>query len=79
MALMEEFIPGRTENLHDYLIPSIGDMPNIETIFIEKPDPAGPCSPVSGLQCWLPCRPWPEKIDDDNNREKIENEKIIDV
>lgn len=42
MALMEEFIPGRTENLHDYLIPSIGDMPNIETIFIEKPDPAGP-------------------------------------
>ena len=42
MALMEEFIPGRTENLHDYLIPSIGDMPNIETIFVEKPDPVGP-------------------------------------
>ena len=42
MALMEEFIPGRTENLHDYLIPSIGDMPTIETIFIEKPDPVGP-------------------------------------
>ena len=42
MALMEEFIPGRTENLHDYLIPSIGDMPTIETILIEKPDPVGP-------------------------------------
>ncbi|MEL0077750.1 MAG: molybdopterin cofactor-binding domain-containing protein, partial [Alphaproteobacteria bacterium] len=42
MALMEEFIPGRTENLHDYLIPSIGDIPNIETIFVEKPDPVGP-------------------------------------
>ena len=42
MALMEEFIPGQTENLHDYLIPSIGDMPTIETIFIEKPDPVGP-------------------------------------
>ena len=42
MALMEEYIPGRTENLHDYLIPSAGDMPQIETIFIEKPDPVGP-------------------------------------
>ena len=39
MALMEEYIPGRTENLHDYLIPSAGDMPQVETIFIEKPDP----------------------------------------
>ena len=27
LALMEEFIPGRTENLHDYLIPTVGDMP----------------------------------------------------
>ncbi len=42
MALMEEFIPGRTENLHDYLIPSIGDMPKIEHHLIEVPDPAGP-------------------------------------
>lgn len=42
MALMEEFIPGRTENLHDYLIPTTGDMPQIETIFIEVPDPEGP-------------------------------------
>ncbi|MCG6904950.1 MAG: molybdopterin-dependent oxidoreductase [Rhodobacter sp.] len=42
MALMEEFIPGRTENLHDYLIPTIGDMPTIRSIFIEKPDPEGP-------------------------------------
>ena len=30
MALMEEYIPGRTENLHDYLIPTIGDVPPIE-------------------------------------------------
>ncbi|WP_317056035.1 molybdopterin-dependent oxidoreductase [Roseovarius rhodophyticola] len=42
MALMEEFIPGRTENLHDYLIPTTGDMPQIETIFLEVPDPEGP-------------------------------------
>jgi CO/xanthine dehydrogenase Mo-binding subunit/aerobic-type carbon monoxide dehydrogenase small subunit (CoxS/CutS family) len=48
MALMEEYLPGRTENLHDYLIPTIGDMPPVESIFIEKPDPEGP-SGVKGL------------------------------
>jgi CO/xanthine dehydrogenase Mo-binding subunit len=42
LALMEEYLPGRTENLHDYLIPTIGDMPEIESILIEKPDPEGP-------------------------------------
>ena len=42
LALMEEYIPDKTENLHDYLIPTIGDMPEIESIFIEKPDPEGP-------------------------------------
>ena len=42
MALMEEYIPGRTENLHDYLIPTSGDMPQIRSILIEKPDPEGP-------------------------------------
>ena len=42
MALMEEFIPGRTENLHDYLIPSFGDVPEIEIILVEDADPLGP-------------------------------------
>ena len=42
MALMEEYIPGRTENLHDYLIPTFGDIPPIETIIIEEPDAHGP-------------------------------------
>ena len=41
-TLMEEYIPDKTENLHDYLIPTIGDMPEIESIFIEKRDPEGP-------------------------------------
>ena len=41
-ALMEEFIPGRTENLHDYLIPTIGDMPPIKNYIIEDPEPTGP-------------------------------------
>jgi CO/xanthine dehydrogenase Mo-binding subunit len=42
LALMEEYIPGRTENLHDYLIPTFGDMPEIESFLIEDPEPLGP-------------------------------------
>ena len=42
LALMEEFIPGRSENLHDYLIPTIGDVPEIESVVLEEPDPHGP-------------------------------------
>ncbi len=42
LALMEEYIPGRTENLHDYLIPTIGDVPPIETLIVEVPDAHGP-------------------------------------
>jgi aldehyde oxidoreductase len=42
MALMEEYIPGRTENLHDYLIPTVGDMPRVKTCLIEDPEPNGP-------------------------------------
>jgi CO/xanthine dehydrogenase Mo-binding subunit/aerobic-type carbon monoxide dehydrogenase small subunit (CoxS/CutS family) len=42
LALMEEFIPGRTENLHDYLIPTAGDMPRIRIHLIEDPEPEGP-------------------------------------
>jgi len=42
LALMEEYLPGRTENLHDYLIPTFGDMPEIESILVEDPEPLGP-------------------------------------
>jgi CO/xanthine dehydrogenase Mo-binding subunit/aerobic-type carbon monoxide dehydrogenase small subunit (CoxS/CutS family) len=42
LALMEEFIPGRTENLHDYLIPTAGDVPEIKVHLIEDPEPEGP-------------------------------------
>jgi CO/xanthine dehydrogenase Mo-binding subunit/aerobic-type carbon monoxide dehydrogenase small subunit (CoxS/CutS family) len=42
LALMEEFIPGRTENLHDYLIPTFGDIPPIETLIVEVEDAHGP-------------------------------------
>ena len=42
LALMEEYLPGRTENLHDYLIPTVGDVPEIEVIIVEDPEPLGP-------------------------------------
>jgi CO/xanthine dehydrogenase Mo-binding subunit len=42
LALMEEFIPGRTENLHDYLIPTAGDMPPIKIHLVEDAEPEGP-------------------------------------
>lgn len=42
LALLEEYLPGRTENLHDYLIPSAGDVPEIEIHLVEDPEPLGP-------------------------------------
>lgn len=42
LALMEEYISGRTDNLHDYLIPTTGDVPPIESLLVEVPDPEGP-------------------------------------
>ncbi len=41
-ALMEEYVPGGTENLHDYLIPTFGDMPPVDVYLIEDPEPTGP-------------------------------------
>ena len=42
LALMEEFIPGKTENLHDYLIPTAGDVPPVTIHIIEDAEPEGP-------------------------------------
>jgi len=42
LALMEDYMPGRTENLHDYLMPTAGDMPEFDNIIIEVPDAEGP-------------------------------------
>jgi CO/xanthine dehydrogenase Mo-binding subunit/aerobic-type carbon monoxide dehydrogenase small subunit (CoxS/CutS family) len=42
LALMEEFTPGRSENLHDYLIPTVGDMPSVKIYLIEEAEPEGP-------------------------------------
>jgi CO/xanthine dehydrogenase Mo-binding subunit/aerobic-type carbon monoxide dehydrogenase small subunit (CoxS/CutS family) len=42
LALMEEYVSGKTDNLHDYLIPTIGDVPPITTHLIEDPEPLAP-------------------------------------
>jgi CO/xanthine dehydrogenase Mo-binding subunit/aerobic-type carbon monoxide dehydrogenase small subunit (CoxS/CutS family) len=42
LALMEEFVPGRHENLHDYLIPTVGDVPPIEVFLIDGGEELGP-------------------------------------
>ncbi|HTL25938.1 MAG TPA: molybdopterin cofactor-binding domain-containing protein [Burkholderiales bacterium] len=42
LALMEEYVPGRTENLHDYLIPTIGDVPTMHCFLVEDQEPLGP-------------------------------------
>jgi CO/xanthine dehydrogenase Mo-binding subunit/aerobic-type carbon monoxide dehydrogenase small subunit (CoxS/CutS family) len=42
MALMEEYVSGKTDNLHDYLIPTVGDVPPIVVHIVEDPEPLGP-------------------------------------
>ncbi|MBR7963181.1 molybdopterin-dependent oxidoreductase [Burkholderia vietnamiensis] len=42
MALMEKYHPGRHNNLHDYVIPTVHDMPDVQSIFIEAPTAIGP-------------------------------------
>jgi aldehyde oxidoreductase len=57
-ALMEEFFPGKGENLHDYLIPSAGDVPAVESILIEDPSPIGPFGAKGiGEQAVIPTAP----------------------
>ncbi len=41
-ALMEEFVPGKTESLKDYHIPTCLDMPEVNAIIVEDPEPSGP-------------------------------------
>jgi CO/xanthine dehydrogenase Mo-binding subunit/aerobic-type carbon monoxide dehydrogenase small subunit (CoxS/CutS family) len=41
LALLEEYVVGH-DNLHDYLIPTIGDVPEIECLLVEDAEPTGP-------------------------------------
>lgn len=57
-ALMEDYVPGRTENLHDYLIPTAGDVPPVTVILIEDPEPLGPFGAKGvGEQALIPTAP----------------------
>jgi CO/xanthine dehydrogenase Mo-binding subunit len=58
LALMEEFFPGKGENLHDYLIPTIGDMPPVECLLIEDASSVGPFGAKGiGEQALIPTAP----------------------
>ncbi|WP_374651165.1 molybdopterin-dependent oxidoreductase [Dongia sp.] len=58
LALMEEFHPGKGENLHDYLVPTIGDVPPVESILIEDASPVGPFGAKGiGEQALIPTAP----------------------
>ncbi|MBK8158719.1 MAG: molybdopterin-dependent oxidoreductase [Rhodospirillaceae bacterium] len=58
LALLEEFHPGKGENLHDYLIPTIGDVPPVESILIEDAAPVGPFGAKGiGEQALIPTAP----------------------
>ena len=41
-ALFEEYIPAMTTGFVDYILPMVGEMPEMETIFIEVPGLKGP-------------------------------------
>ncbi|MEE4364045.1 MAG: xanthine dehydrogenase family protein molybdopterin-binding subunit [Desulfotignum sp.] len=41
-ALMEDFLPGRTLSMSEYHIPTSLDLPTIQAIIIEDPEPTGP-------------------------------------
>ena len=41
-ALMEEFIPGKSESLDNYYMPTSVDMPEVEVLIVEEEEPTGP-------------------------------------
>jgi CO/xanthine dehydrogenase Mo-binding subunit len=42
LALMEEFIPGKTASFDTYYIPTSMDMPRVEVFIVEEEEPTGP-------------------------------------
>ena len=41
-GLMEEFEPGKTKSFTEYLYPTSMDVPPVEVIIVEDPEPTGP-------------------------------------
>ncbi len=57
-ALFEEYIPGQTSGLTDYVLPMVGEMPQIETILVEVPSYQGPLGAKGvGETAMLPSTP----------------------
>ncbi len=52
-ALKEEFVPGSTRGFADYHVPTARDAPEIEIIFIERPEPKGPFGAKGLGECAL--------------------------
>ena len=42
LALMEEFVPGKSESFDNYYIPTSMDMPDVEVFIVEDREPTGP-------------------------------------
>jgi CO/xanthine dehydrogenase Mo-binding subunit len=42
LALMEEFVPGKTKSFDDYYMPTSMDMPDVEVFIVEDEEPTGP-------------------------------------
>jgi len=42
LALMEEFVPGKSASLDNYYMPTSMDMPDIEVLIVEDEEPTGP-------------------------------------
>ena len=42
LALMEEFVPGKTTSFDTYYIPTSMDMPEVDVMVVEDPEPTGP-------------------------------------
>jgi len=39
---MEEYVPGKTQSMNDYDIPTCSDMPEVVPIIVESSEPTGP-------------------------------------
>jgi len=52
-ALTEEFVPGVTRGFAQYRIPTTHDVPEVEAIFVERPDPKGPFGAKGLGECAL--------------------------
>ncbi|MBI2494725.1 MAG: molybdopterin-dependent oxidoreductase, partial [Candidatus Rokubacteria bacterium] len=52
-ALTEEFVPGVTRGFAQYRIPTTHDVPEVEVIFVEHPDPKGPFGAKGLGECAL--------------------------